>query len=296
MKYSKRAFTLIEMVIVIVIMGIIGKFGTDLLMNSYQNYIYGVATNRLLAQSEAGAEQIANRLQYRIKESVIVRNGGGFDSIATSTAAGNNMIVEWIGYDIDGWQGDAATTPTWSGIIDVDNAAATPIILISPMTSTARATAVINALSPRGLGINGAAIFFIGDESVSVAQGFGWNGAVGQSGNMHRIMAGGNVDEFAPQTGIFAGVDVYEYYRLAWTAYALVLNGNTLNLVYDYRPWLGETRANGTSVVLAENVNSFRMRSIGDVLKIQLCITDKGVFNVDTESKGYAVCKEKTIL
>lgn len=295
MRRVHKGFTFIELIIVIVILGIIGKFGVEILMQAYENYIYSVSNNRLLAQSEAGVQQIANRLQYRIKESVIVRagQGGAPNSLATSTMAGDNVVLEWIGYDIDGWQGDAATTPTWSGVIDVDNPLATNILLISPGTDTGRANSVINALSPSGLGLNGSAIFFVGDEGVSVNNGFGWNGAVaGQTGNMHSVNAGGNINEFVPAAGNFSNVDVYEFYRLAWTAYALVLNNGTLSLVYDYRPWLGDTIANGTTVILTDNVASFRVRAVGDVIKIQLCITDGNIF----QRGAYSVCKEKSIL
>lgn len=304
MRRVHKGFTFIELIIVIVILGIIGKFGVEILMQAYENYIYSVSNNRLLAQSEAGVQQIANRLQYRIKESVIVRNGstGTPNSLATSTMAGDNVVLEWIGYDIDGWQGDAATTPTWSGVIDVDNPLATNILLISPGTDTGRANTVINSLSPRNLGLNGSAIFFIGDEGVSVNNGFGWNGAVvGQTGNMHSVNAGGNINEFVPAAGNFSNVDVYEFYRLAWTAYAIEMfpdplptnpQRRSLRLWYDYRPWLGETMAQGRNSILTQDVDTFRVRAVGDVIKVQLCITNGDIFN----DGGYSVCKEKSIL
>lgn len=313
----KKAFTLLELILVIVIVGIAAKFGMELLMRAYQDYIYGVSNNRLLGQSEAAVTQIANRLQYRIKESVIYREGNlsGFTALASAnhTADNNTTVIEWVGYDIDGWHGDGSgTNPTWSGIIDLDGAHTTSI-LNTPASDNTRISNVISALSPRGFNGNGSALFFIGDESVNVHDGFAWNGVglINQSTNLHPVTLNAP-DQFtslfaAPND--FTGRDVYEYYRLAWTAYALELHTwienptepdpdkqiqrGTLWLYYDYRPWLGEkyTDANTAKVILMENVQTLRFSSIGDVLKVQVCVGDANIF----KKGAYSVCKEKTI-
>jgi hypothetical protein len=304
-------------------MGIAAKFGSELLMRAYQDYIYGVSNNRLLGQSEAAVTQIANRLQYRVKESIIFREGDhtGIGAFISSFAAlasasnnivdsdGNTTVVEWVGYDIDGWHGDgSSTTPTWSGIIDLDGVHSTSI-LNAPATDNIRISNVISALSPSHFNGDGSALFFIGDESVNVRDGFAWNGSaiMGQNGtNLHPVNLGANQFSSAAATHDFAGVDVYEYYRLSWTAYALELQKvkdakgierGTLLLHYDYRPWLGDTymqRNDGTtppSVILMENVQTLRFSSIGDVLKVQVCVGDGDIF----KQGAYSVCKEKTI-
>lgn len=306
----KRAFTLIELIIVIVIVGIASKFGVELMMRAYEDYVYGSVNNRLSAQSEAAVTQIANRLQYRIKESMIFREGDDINTYindfnSTAIASDSNRSVrvfEWVGYDIDGWRGDGnSTLPTWSGIIDLDAAGATNVNLISPESNATRIGNVINALSPRGFTGAGSALYFIGDESVNVNNGFAWNGTAlsNQSANLHPVILG--TGNFVPSTGNFSTIDVYEYYRLAWTAYALVLNRTidgsgiergTLWLYYDYRPWLGENYVNhGRRALLMENVETLRFNSIGDVLKIQVCVGDGDIF----KKGAYSVCKEKTI-
>jgi len=315
----KKAFTLLELVIVIVILGIAAKFGSELLMKAYQDYIYGVSNNRLLGQSEAAVTQIANRLQYRIKESVIYREGDHtaigtfiptFKSLASASstivdADGNVTVVEWVGYDIDGWHGNGTSTnPTWSGIIDLD-APHTTTVLNSPATDNGRISSVISALSPSNFDGNGSALFFIGDESVNVNDGFAWNATAltNQSANLHPVtLSGANqFTSLLASPNDFINQDVYEYYRLAWTAYALELekvkdaNGierGTLWLHYDYRPWLGENyHTNGSRVILMENVQTLRFSSIGDVMKIQVCVGDGDIF----KQGAYSVCKEKTI-
>lgn len=299
MKQIKRAFTMIELLIVIVMMGILAKFGTELLLRTYEDFIVGTMNNRLLAQSEGAVTQIANRLQYRVKESMVVRqNGGNPTPLANTVDAAGMVVFEWIGYDIDGMRGDGGNTnPTWSGFIDVDNAAGTPTNLVSPGTSWNRSAAVITSLSPSNT--VAPALFFIGDESVNVTTGFGWNAALAnQNANMHRVAMGLGVDQFAPSVGNFAGVDVYEFYRLAWTAYALELfvdgadGRQKLRLWYDYRPWAGQVFNQGTSRILMEDVSSISFASIGDALKVQVCVSDRGLSG---GNGALSVCKEKTI-
>ena len=48
----KKAFTMIELVFVIVIMGIIASIGTDIILNLYDNYIKTRSINKLQAQTE----------------------------------------------------------------------------------------------------------------------------------------------------------------------------------------------------------------------------------------------------
>lgn len=318
MKNFKKAFTLVEVIIVIVVMGIVGKYGLELLMNAYEDYMYGMTNNRLLGESEAAVTQIANRLQYRVKESVIFRQGtdangtfiNNFTSLGTAVSNdGNNTYVyEWVGYDNDGWRGDRnSTKPVWSGIIDVDHASATVGVLISPELNNTSYVNTVTALSHGTFNGNGSALFFVADESVNVNDGFSWNGtavAAQNATNMHPVDIGSN--QLTPSVDDFTGVDVYEYYRLAWTAYALEfrrwtdannIERGTLRLYYNYRPWLGDNyhvRADGTtppSSVLMENVQTFRLTSIGDVLKVQVCVGDGDVF----KRGAFSVCKEKTI-
>lgn len=319
MKNFKKAFTLIEVIIVIVIMGIVGKYGLELLMNAYEDYMYGVTNNRMMGESESAVIQIANRLQYRIKESVVFRQGvdvngtfiNGFTALssAVSNNANNTYVYEWVGYDNDGWRGDwRSTKPTWSGIVDVNGIGHGISLLKSPELNNTRYSDAVSALSGGSFDGNGSALFFIGDESINVNDGFGWNGVAltNQAANLHPITV--ELGQFTPYIGNFSGVDVYEYYRLAWTAYALELRQwienpaepdpnkqiqrGTLWLYYDYRPWLGENYAqDGKKVILMENVQTLRLTSVGDVLKVQVCIGDGNVF----KRGAFSVCKEKTI-
>lgn len=293
-------FTMIELIFVIVIMGIIGKFGTEFLAQAYKNFIFSSINNKLQADSEMAVEAVASRLQYRIKDSVIGRKStdNSFLAIGSATGATYN-ILEWVGSDIEGFRGNIL--PLWSGIIDINPSSS--ILLNSPNTNTAALDAQIRILAhASGTGINNAAIYFVGSDSD--INNYGWTFGEGaftdQSKVMHPIKTGVAPNLLIPRnaaTGAdnnFSGIDVFEYYQLAWTAYAVGIsdynanNVGTLMLYYDYQPWEGENYKNGKSEILMQNVSTFQFKSVGSLLKIQVCVNSDLV-------EDYSLCKEKTI-
>ena len=302
----RLGFTLIEIVFVIVVMGILSKFGVEFLAQAYNNFIYSSVNNSLQARSATAVESIASRLQFRIKDSIIAREPGAnlnnYQALSGSTYGNTATILEWVGSDIEGFRGESL--PNWSGIIDLDDSTA-PTILKSPETNTTAINTLIDVLSHgSGTDINNSAIYFIGSDSD--INNYGWDGNALTDHNtsvMHRINSSGNIDEFVSGIGgvDFNATDIYEYYQLAWTAYAVELrdyNATTqtgnLWLNYDYQPWEGENyRNNGKEFLLMENVSTFRFKAVGSVVKVQVCV---GSDIIDGNAAGgYSICKEKTI-
>jgi prepilin-type N-terminal cleavage/methylation domain-containing protein len=295
MRLKHSAFTMIELIFVIVIMGIIGKFGVEFLAQSYNSFIRSTVNNKLQANSQSAVEFIANRLQYRIKDSVIARTAIGATPVSVANATGANFrVLEWIEYDYDSFRGN--TLPLWSGIIDLDSSNAT--ILESPDSNTTNINNFISNLSNTASNINDAALYFIGANN-DIETGYGWDGNTttidAQQGAMHPIQSvAGQPNQFTSSTGTnFTGVDLYEYYQLAWTANAVVLsNDGNLTFYYNYQPWEGEGPANGSSSLIMQNVSTFQFIATGSILKIQVCTKSDILQN---DGGDYSLCKEKTI-
>lgn len=307
-----NAFTMIELIFVIVVMGIMGKFGVEFLAQSYKSFIFTNINNQLQSDSESAVEFVSKHLENRIKDSAIVREEIGTVipvGLGSVTNGTSYKVLEWVGSDNDGFRG-LVSVPTWSGIIDLDAGIATGTqnILISPATNTANINTMIQALSYTNTTVNSAAFYLVGSNS-DVLTGYGWNGNVAninnQLGAMHPINSVNLLPtRFTVPAGLatYANIDIYEYYKLAWTAYAIVYepgtnDKGTLRLYWNYQPWLDESfslRAGSNvpadiqSSVIMENVSTFKFVAIGSLIKIQVCVKSDIV-------EDYALCKEKTV-
>lgn len=225
-------------------------------------------------------------------------NTSGHIALASIDSDTEYTVLEWISSDTDGFRG--TTTPNWSGIIDLDDVAggAGSTLLISPGTETNTTNALISALSAAGTSsdINDTALYFVG--SNTNIDLYGYNTVSGtaianQNSVMHPINSTGTITNFVPAVDNFSGVDVYEYYKLAWTAYAIVFtstgdNIGDLTLYYDYQPWNGDIMTDGDSAIIMQNISTFQFMSIGSIIKIQVCAKSNIV-------EEYSLCKEKTI-
>lgn len=303
---SKSAFTLIEMIIVIVVVGILAIFGTNIYITTYENYTMSSTVNKMQNHTELALAQIKNRLQYRIKESVIA-----FDP--TGTALGTNgyvsleqagsdySVLEWVGYDIDSFLGgDNNTTPDWNGFVDVAASKAAGIVT-SPGSNFLRASNSIARLSNGVvnfpiMGAPSVIITFAND--VPSARSFNWENGGTLANEVHPVSVASATT--LNRTGGWVGQTVVEQYELSWTAYALVPNDPTtgdLSLYYNYRPWDGDTYQDvGVShSLLAQHVSAFRFRQDGTAMQVQLCLDDDNITQKLSGQEGFAFCKEITI-
>ncbi len=296
---NRFAFTMIELIFVIVIMGILGKYGVEFLAQAYNSFIFSKINSTLQSDSEGAISIIASKLKYRVKESIVARKDTGnqndYQALADSNYGEDATILEWIGVDMDGFRGD--NLPLWSSIIDLNESNKTT--LKSPETNSTAVNELIKILSHGGSDINDSALYFVG--SNTNIKKWGWDGNALTEQNTSSIHPVNNTfesDEFV--SGIagvdFNGTDIYEYYQLAWTAYAVALKdynvsgdekGN-LYLYYNYQPWKGEKYSDGNETLLMNDVSTFRFKAIGSVVKIQVC-TKSDVM------EDYSLCKEKTI-
>lgn len=123
----KKAFTLLEVVFVIVIMAVLALMSSDLLLNIYKNYIHSRSVNELEYKTDIALEQIAKRLQYRLKGSEIARNLSSENAI-TDIKSGNyksedRYALEWINMSYE-TQNIISTVDNiskmgWSGVTDI---------------------------------------------------------------------------------------------------------------------------------------------------------------------------------
>ena len=290
---------MIELVMVIVVLGIIASIGSDIILNLYNNYIRSRAIYQLEAQTELTLEQIAKRLQYRVKASTIARRAGGAGNpIPLASATPAESILEWIGYSNESFIG--TPNPGWSGFIDLDHPQTNRAnrTLQTHDSNLAQASAIMNALTggrvALGAGSEAALIFHapynMGD--------FGWGaGNVNADGIATLQVIRGANDLFRVSNDANIPGEIAEHYYLAHSAYAIVpvangANNFDLNFHYNYQPWFGNNFTNGAVATLAQNVSLFQFKQDDEVIRLKLCLHEN---NTTGTGDRIAICKEKVV-
>lgn len=296
---KKRAFTLLELIFVIVVLGIVASIGSSLIANVYESYIVQRALHRSSSKAELAVQQIANRLSRRISPSVIGKklNGTYLPIVSLPPGTTEYRILEWIGADDDGFNYyDIATQKAgWSGFCDIDNPATTRSNLVTQGSKLTSLDTIYTELG--GAGIADAAIIF---NSLAYAP----------SKNYAAACMGFTDDTCITEvTGILndtnittedkgSAVTISDQYKLLRSAYAIVPTDNgdgtfDLQLYYNYQPWKGEDYANnGTPSTLVTNVTVFKFKGEkeGDTVRFKLCTLERiGDHNITS-------CKEKAVI
>ncbi len=296
MKIKKNAFTLVEMVFVIVVLGIVAVIGNSIIAKIYESYIYSRSVNELQTKTELALTQISKYLSFRVKNSIIARKPSG-KFVSLSDVDGSYKILEWIGYNNEGFEGNG-TDPGWSGFVDLDSPETNQTQIKTSGSQLSLAEQNIYALSNGEVNLSdpsqssdpnsSAAIIFDGLPNDFNVSHYGWYNS-GDHDYVFKVKrSGSDVLKFIenkPKT-------VYEHYKLTWSAYALVpnpLGGSDVNLTmyYNFRPWMDENYTDGNSSVLIEHVTTFKFLQKGDTIRLKLCIKNPKVNDI--------FCKEKVV-
>ena len=314
----KRAFTLLELVVVIVVLGIIAMMSFNAIMNIYSNYFQTKTVNELETQTEIALEQISKRLEHRIKPSVIARKPSGEFLALNDSGVNLNAeyeILEFIpyAYEIFNDVPSGNKAGRYSGYADL--AKSSPATgLISPGSNfTTGVVETIKDLTCRDetrdatcvdfTKKDGGVVAIFSDVYYNVQSSFGYsNGTVPVSLDIAKVGVKGGQSGLNGDTLEISGFDgkqISEQYHLAYTANAIVPEQSAdpkdaangvfdLNLYYDYRPWMGEKyKQNGEKATLAKNVTRFVFTEKNGVIVLKLCMRAK--------NSEITICKSKAV-
>ncbi len=308
---KRAAFTMIELVMVIVILGVVAMISTDIISKMYQGYIRSQIVSELQQKTELTLDQIAKRLQYRIKSTVIAKDSTATGTFKKLSSDQNNTfdMLEWIGYDNESFLGEfnntigaGAFSPGWSGFVDVRDSNRTHVstpgstLLFAERTIMALSNGDVNMSDPTN---DYPALIFKKQEHSATVRSLGLHPTINEHNDTYRVSRFSN-NILAFEEATIAGLEkiVYEQYYLAWSAYAIVPEPSVrpddfnLTLRYNYQPWHNERfdDANTISVLLAEHVSTFRFTQTGNIISIKLCIQDG-----NRTGTPIGFCKEKAI-
>jgi len=313
----KRAFTLLELVVVIVVLGIIAMMSFNAIMNIYSNYFQTRTVNELETQTEIALEQISKRLEHRIKPSVIARKTDG--AFLALNDSGVNLdakyeILEFIPYAYEifndvpsgnkagrysGYADLAKSSPA-TGLISPGSNFTTGVVeTIKDLTCREDTNATCVDFTKK----DGGVVAIFSDVYYNVQSSFGYsNGTVPVSLDIAKVGVKGGQSGLNGNTleiSGFGGKQISEQYHLAYTANAIVPEQSAdpkdtangvfdLNLYYDYRPWMGEKyKQNGEKATLAKNVTRFVFTEKNGVIVLKLCMRAK--------NSEITICKSKAV-
>ena len=300
----KKAFSLIEVIFVLVILGIIASISSQIIVQVYENHITQRAVYNVSTKTELAINQIVNRLTYSIINSAIAKDPTSSTNyklltdldLSTDT---NLTVLEWIGYDNDSFA--AGSTPYWSGVANYETA--TKSMFETPGSQLGKVDTIIKNLSKNKVGLNGStqqpAVIFQPRTGEGDAINGSCMGLVDNNISCIYAVSENNATSFSFEN-IAKSKTISERYQLSWSAYALVprLKSNglyDLNLHFNYQPWeTPSEKYNSTTTstkTLITNVSVFKFTQSGDIIQLKLCATENigQNFNIST-------CKEKAIL
>jgi len=307
----KRAFTLLELVVVIVVLGIIAMMSFNAIMNIYSNYFQTKTVNELETQTEIALEQISKRLEHRIKPSVIARKTDGAFLALNDSGVNLNAeyeILEFIpyAYEIFNDVPSGNKAGRYSGYADLAKSSpATGLISPGSNFSTEVVETIKDLTCREDTNVtcvdfkdkDGGVVAIFSDVYYNVQDSFGYKGDITKL-DIAKVgvkSTDGNTLEISG----FDGKQISEQYHLAYTANAIVPEQSAdpkdaangvfdLNLYYDYRPWMGEKyKPNGEKATLAKNVTRFVFTEKNGVIVLKLCMRAK--------NSEITICKSKAV-
>ncbi len=272
---TRNAFSLLEVIFVIVILGIVSSIGASIIANVYESYIVNRAQYRANIKTEQVLNQIANRLRYAIPGTVGARvtTGGTFIPITEISSTATRHVLQWVGYDGDSFEAMTSSSgkPGWSGFIDLDKSSTAT--LVSPGSNLDLTKDIITNL---GGSISSAKLYF--PNALTPV-----NISTGSSGENITV------------TGLTTGSIISERYKLAWSSYAVVFDAGNLWLYYNFAPTVGIGLGTNRSLLLT-NVTTFSFKGSEGSLRIKVCQYEYMDNNASLVNDTAHSCKEKIIL
>lgn len=265
-----QAFSLVELIFVIVVLGIVASLGSEIIAKVYESYIVQRAEYRTNIKTELALDEIANRLRYAIPGTVIARQSPGGTSVdITNVTASDYKVLQWVAYDGDSFEAitsDSDRKPGWSGFCDIKASSASSIA--TPGSNLGLASEIITKL---GGDLGNAVIYFPDGSSYSVRSGSG--------------------ESIVLDNAVPSGSSIFERYKLAWSSYALSVESGDLYLYYNFAPTFAAALGSNKSLLL-KGVTNFRFKGSEGSLRIKICKEEKIGADVNDTVRS---CKEKVV-
>jgi prepilin-type N-terminal cleavage/methylation domain-containing protein len=235
----KKAFSMVELIFVIVILGIVSTIGAEIIAKMYENYIIQTLHHRASLKIKLASIQIEHYL-----------NNAVVHTIQTDSR------LQWVGSDMDSFNAYTSKKHIagWSGFCDINkwHNSNNKTEIPTPFSNLNLTNEIIHNL---GGDITKASLYFLSKPTPT----------------MYDIKSTSKKSITLKTTPDF----VVEHYALAWSSYAIVLNNKNLILYYNFPPRINASIIKASSQILLKNVSSFSFYKKNNTLEFKICIDEK---------------------
>ena len=277
---KKLGFTMVEMIVVIVIMGILSAGTFVSLKHLYQRVAKSKALSDLSLDSQIIVDQISALLYDRVPSGVYGYKGN-IKTPIYEILDSDYKIVEWYGLAIE-----SLKSGYYSGFVDMDASDGNRTLKTYGINANNITTILQDKFGSNSL--NQVGLVFAGAFDT---------GGVLQEHNITSI----GVDEIQLEK---KPNEIYEKYYLIDSAYAIArgedincttgsYETNTLYLFYNYRPWRGDEFCDiGTShTILSNEAKAFEIGLVNDSIYFNITLS-RHIRGVD---KNITISKQKVV-
>ncbi len=299
----RPAFTMIELLFVIVVLGIIGGIALEAIRQYYENIYRTQEYTKRVAEADHILDQVSKYFESAISSSIVNLDKGNTTGCEGAPDGDTgDFTVAFVAPDEDSLRG--VGTPGWSEdtLLGANN------VITALDADYEDADDVITALFPAS-SLGNSAVYDAQSADVGTCARFSLNGGVTGSAGYHRI-TGSTATTLTLHTENNATDGKRKY--LLRTGYAFRVNDDGNFMMYtNFRPWLGErynTAQNRRENILGQNVahfyadydandfmNNANLTDRGLVWRLKVCMRgiESDLSNSDAESQ--TICRERRV-
>lgn len=303
---QRNAFTMIELLFVIVIMGIVGGIALETIRQYYENIYRTQEYTKRVSEADHILDQVAKYFENAISSSIVNLDRGTTTDCYGPPIDGdtNDYTVAFIAADQDSLRGISGVRPGWNE----DTLLLPGNELNASDGNLTMADDIIMDLYPNSSLVQ-SAIYDSDSADVGACFRFRWKGT-GTAG-YHTLASGFTEKQYHLDTDNNATHGKRKY--LLRTGYAFrVQNNGDFTMYSNFRPWRGERHNDGNTNrkvnLLAQNVahfyadynatdfqNDTNVTDRGLVWRLKVCMRGLDANLSDSNAETQTICRERRV-
>ncbi|MDQ1299250.1 MAG: hypothetical protein QG558_1789 [Campylobacterota bacterium] len=300
----RNAFTMIELLFVIVILGIVGGIALEVIRQYYENIYRTREYTKRVSEADHILDQLSKYFENAISSSIVnLEPSGVAHCYGPPEGDAGDFTIAFVAPDIDSLRGTSGNRPGWSE----DTFLMTGNELNASDADYTMADTIITAL---GSTLRNSAVYDHESTNVAACVRFNWDDAGGYDGFHKLNIAANPISSTRIQLNTDNNATDGKQKYLLRTGYAFrVQDDGNFTMYTNFRPWLGERYTAATKInVLGGNVAHFyadynatdfmanqNLSDRGLVWRLKVCMRGLDSNLSDTDAEGQTICRERRV-